>query len=109
MKIVAKLDTSALDRLTAELERRADRIIASTAFDIEVEAKKRSPLDTGALRSSIMAEAKARLLWWVHDGVEYGIYQEYGTYKIAAHPFMFPAVEKSRAKFVAKFAELFKP
>jgi HK97 gp10 family phage protein len=109
MKQVAKLDTSGLDRLTAQLEARAEKIIASAALQIEGEAKVRAPVDTGALRSSIMAEAKKRLLWWVHDGVEYGQFIEMGTSRMKAQPFLIPAVEKVRAKFNEKWAELFKP
>jgi hypothetical protein len=35
----------------------------------------------------------------VADGVEYGLYQEMGTSRIPAHPFMRPAVEAVRAGF----------
>lgn len=36
---------------------------------------------------------------WVHDGVEYGIYQEMGTHKMAAQPFMRPSIEANRRGF----------
>ena len=36
---------------------------------------------------------------WVHDGVEYGIYQELGTSQMGAQPFMRPAVEANRRGF----------
>lgn len=29
----------------------------------------------------------------LHDGVLYGVFQEFGTYKMAAHPFIVPALE----------------
>lgn len=35
----------------------------------------------------------------VADGVEYGLYQEMGTVKMAAQPFMVPAVEAVRPGF----------
>jgi hypothetical protein len=35
----------------------------------------------------------------VHDGKEYGIYQEFGTRKMRAHPFMTPAAETVRPAF----------
>ena len=39
----------------------------------------------------------------VADGVEYGIYQEMGTVKMDAHPFMVPAVEAVRPGFTQAF------
>ena len=39
----------------------------------------------------------------VADGVEYGIYQELGTHRTAAHPFMRPAVEAVRPGFTKAF------
>lgn len=39
----------------------------------------------------------------VADGVEYGLYQEMGTSRMAAHPFMRPAVEAVRGGFVRAF------
>lgn len=35
----------------------------------------------------------ARIL---HDGTDYGVHQEFGTHKMAAHPFMTPAIEHVR-------------
>ena len=39
----------------------------------------------------------------VADGVEYGIYQELGTSRMAAQPFMRPAVEAVRPGFAQAF------
>jgi len=39
----------------------------------------------------------------VADGVEYGIHQELGTHRTAAHPFMRPAVESVRPGFAKAF------
>jgi len=39
----------------------------------------------------------------VADGVEYGIYQEFGTVKMGAQPFMSPAVEAVRPGWDAAF------
>ena len=37
---------------------------------------------------------------YLHDGVSYGIYQELGTFKMAAQPFIRPAIEAHRGQFV---------
>lgn len=39
----------------------------------------------------------------VADGVEYGIYQEMGTSKMKAHPFMHPAAEAVRPSLTKAF------
>jgi len=38
----------------------------------------------------------ARIL---HDGTDYGVHQEFGTHKMAAHPFMTPAIEHVRPAY----------
>ena len=74
---------------------------------MEAEAKGRAPVDTGALKGSLHTEKKQAGLYWVADGVEYGIYQELGTSKMASQPFLVPAVEAVR-KFISKmFGGLF--
>lgn len=42
----------------------------------------------------------------IADGVTYGIYNELGTSKMAAHPFMSPAVEAVRADFMQAAAQV---
>lgn len=49
-------------------------------------------VDTGALRASIRAMKKGNLHYWIVDGVEHGIKLENGTTRIAARPFMRPAM-----------------
>ena len=102
------LDTRVLDRIAAELEPKAVRIVKKTAIKIQQNAQSLAPIKTGALKNSIMAEEKeGPLSWWVHDGVEYGAAQEFGTSRFAAQPFMTPAVEQERQQFEDDFKELF--
>lgn len=55
-------------------------------------------VDTGALKSSVVAEpGDDPWTQIVHDGVEYGVHLEYGTEKMAARPWMLPAVEQTAA------------
>jgi hypothetical protein len=106
--IVAKLETRRLDYLIANNEAMAEQIIASTAKQAEAYSKDMAPVDTGALKNSLLAEPLARLLWWLHDGVLYGIYQEFGTYKMAAQPFMIPAIERVRGAWNKAWRDLFR-
>jgi len=101
------IDTRELDRIRAELKPRAQAILADTAHAVEERAKREAPVDTGALRSSINSEQTGDYSWRVKDGVEYGIYQELGTSRMAAHPFLTPAVESMRQKFEKVWKELF--
>lgn len=95
---------------TAELKgrarTRAGQIVAKTAHDIESLAKQRAPVDTGALKNSIQARQVAPFNWEVGVGVAYGPYVEFGTSKMAAQPYLTPAVEAVRGPFAAALAEL---
>ena len=94
------LDTHVLDALTRRLDTDVDGVLRSTAIRVEGRAKIHAPLDTGALRNSINTTKRRNLLYWVSDGVEYGIYQEFGTFKMAAQPFMIPAVEETSDELI---------
>lgn len=64
------------------------------AKNVEEDAKSRAPVDTGALRDSIVAEKDeiTEFKYIIHDGVEYGVFQELGTSKIKAQPFLRPSL-----------------
>ena len=67
-------------------------------------------VDTAKLDQIIAALPKEKVVRFVADGVEYGLYQEMGFthYKsgkpVAAHPFMSPAVEAVRPSFEKSFS-----
>ena len=103
------LDTSILDKIGQDADRKASEVVEKYGFTIAGEAAIQAPVDTGALRNSIPAESKMvdTLTFRVQDGVEYGVYQELGTSRMAALPFITPAIEKWRDKFLDAFFELF--
>ena len=105
--MTTKLDTRVLDAIAAGLNKNSDQVLASVAFQVEAEAKVRAPVDTGTLKNSIHTEKKKQGLYWVADGVEYGIYQELGTSRMSAHPFMKPAVEKVQQYLADLYKRLF--
>lgn len=88
-----KLDMSVLDKFAANFDGNVEKALAALALQAEGYAKTLAPVDTGALMNSIHTERQMRLVYWVMDGVEYGIYQELGTGRMSAHPFMIPAFE----------------
>ena len=65
-------------------------------------------VDTGALRASIRAVKKGNAVRWVQDGVEYGVWLELGTARMAARPFIAPAFRRLAQRwpqFVRQFME----
>ena len=105
-----KLDTSVLDRITAQMRPKAARIVNTYGLNIASEAAQNAPVDTGALRNSITSESQMtdELTFTIQDGVEYGIFQELGNSRMAAQPFLIPALEHWAQAFQDAFAELFK-
>jgi HK97 gp10 family phage protein len=117
-----KLDTRLLDKLTAETKPKARVIVNQYGLEMTNEAARTAPrdvnrppinllpLNTGALRNSITSESgmTGDLTFTLSDGVEYGVYQEFGTSVIPARPFMLPAVEKYTQAFLNAFNGLFK-
>lgn len=104
------LDTAVLDRITEELKPGAARIVEKYGMAITGEAASNAPVDTGALKNSITSESHmtGEMTFTVKDGVSYGVFQELGTHKMAAHPFLVPAVESWSDRFISAFKELFK-
>lgn len=130
-----KVDTSGLKRVAEQLEPQARKVIAKAAFDVESRAKRRAPVDTGALRASIYTsvgggrssysvtktiakglgataftdEEKAEgLSANIGASVEYAIFNEMGSRKMGAHPFLIPALEEVRKSFEDAWKELVK-
>ena len=51
----------------------------------------------------LIRETGDEVMYIVADGVNYGIHQEFGTVKMAAHPFMVPALENVHPGFAQAF------
>lgn len=103
------LDTAVLDRLIGEAQQKAARIVETYGQQMAGEAAMTAPIKTGALRNSIASESKmtAPLTFTISDGVEYGVWNEFGSSKMAARPFIVPAVEHYAQQFLDAFQELF--
>lgn len=75
--------------------------VLETALNIKSEAKNLAPVDLGQLRNSIdLSKDENDLTLRVGSNVEYAVYQEYGTKRTAAQPFMRPAYEVVKEKSV---------
>jgi len=89
-------------------ERQAALIkLGMTKIMIEAKADAKKPLvkghgyDTGTLYKSIFYRNITGLVYEMFTAVEYAIYVEYGTSKMAAMPFMMPAAKIAGAKIEA--------
>jgi HK97 gp10 family phage protein len=102
---VSVIVVSRLPLIAAAAVAKAEEHTRKAAFDIEAHAKANAPVDTGNLRNSINTTGSG-LAYEVTSPAVYSVYQEYGTRKMAAHPFMTPAVELVRPAFLAAMRTL---
>ena len=85
---LAELFESPSGEVARDLQRRA--------LQVDRAAKRNCPVDTGRLRSSITNEVGQDgegLVAVIGTNVEYAPYVELGTSKMAAQPFLLPALE----------------
>lgn len=90
-----------LPQIIATFPAKVDALVGKAALDIEAQAKTFAPVDTGTLKNSIQAIKIGLAHWKVVVGVHYGAYVEWGTVKMAAQPFLQPAVNIVRPAFLA--------
>ena len=116
------IDTKVLDKLTAEMKPKAAKIVKTYGNMMTSTAITLAPVDTGNLINTISSNSQMvdELTYRIQDGTEYGIFQELGhvtrqaegSYNVRnfvpARPFITPAVEQWRNKFLKAFSELFK-
>ena len=108
-----------------EVKIRGQRVVGKTAYEVglvvEGQAKLLAPYDTGRLRGSITTASKEKQSApeapastsdaisppaddqevLVGTAVDYGPYQEFGTVRTAAHPFLRPALDLARGNVLS--------
>ena len=98
-----------LERLGEALREELVAVAEDIALRIEADAKKNSPVDTGTLRASISSVvedlAGHTVKAVIGSNVEYAPYQELGTSKMSAQPFLRPAIESNRRFIVERVEE----
>lgn len=90
----------AFRRYAQTTERDINREMDRAMIAIQSKAKRRVPVRTGRLRSSIR-NIKRYLNKTVFTNVHYARHVEYGTVKMAARPYMRPSWEEERPRLVA--------
>ena len=92
----------ALERLRGAERRQAQQDgLEAGARVIEFHAKRIAPVDTGALRNSIMLDEVAPERAILGPHVEYAEYVEFGTSRRGARPYLRPAVDEHEREIVA--------
>ena len=95
------------DKVIQNVEQAIDLALTASALLVEGQAKALCPVDTGNLRNSITHEVEKKEAR-VGTNVSYGIYQELGTSKMAAQPFLNPALEQNKGNIRKIFADALK-
>lgn len=84
-----------------------------SALAIQKGAKTRCPVDTGRLRASIKIQpaesTTGAFNLLVGTDVEYAEYVEFGTRRASAQPFLFPASEEERPRFIEEIKKAVQP
>ena len=96
-----RIDVQGADAAAAALMQFAAGIKSKTPAAVAQGGK--APVDTGALRASITSKP-AGMRCDIGTNVEYAIYQEFGTYKMAAHPFLVPALKGNEQAIIELIA-----
>ena len=79
------------DAVRSAAESRIQVALEAVGLTCERKAKELAPVDTGNLRGSLTHLVDDTTVY-IGTNVEYGKYQELGTYKMKAQPFLRPAV-----------------
>ena len=102
------------DVLLRKLERNMQKeavkkIVKEHTANMQTEAQKLAPVDTGNLKRSIRLELlKGGMAGTVISPADYSGYQEFGTRFMAAQPYMGPAWRKERPIFISELRALVK-
>lgn len=110
VKVSYKLDDQRLRKLVATVRPRLEDVLKKAAFDVERRAKETAPVRTGALKNSIKTDLSrlSALEAEVGASVEYAIFVEFGTSRMAGRPFLTPALEAVKAEFMAAISLIFR-
>lgn len=95
MAIEIVIDANELDLVKEISDEAVARALELCGAKWETDAKQLAPVDTGRLRNSIEHHPEGNDTMIVETDVEYATYQEMGTSRMKAHPFMKPSGEEN--------------
>lgn len=95
------VDTGGIEKIIANCDSMPPATVEKFGKEAEGLAKTYAPHDTWALINSLKSFMVAKATARIQSDVTYDIYQELGTYKMAAHPFLSPAIEMIAGRFLS--------
>ena len=107
IKVRTTIHDNRIPGIIARFPGAVSAVVKKTAFEIENEAKALCPVDTGALKRSIMADVQ-EFSATIAPHTEYDAYVEFGTIHMGAQPYMRPAADKVEPQFVEAIDQIVK-
>ncbi len=104
--MTAKVTNDTLGRLVLGLVPKLENVLDKAAHDVEGRAKALVPVDTGATKNSITVSGNG-LERRIGPSTEYAPSLEFGTVRMAARPFLTPAIEQVGPGFARAVGQLF--
>lgn len=99
VKVTTTITDNRIPAIIAAFPGLMEQLVGKTAFDVQDTAQNLCPIDTGYLAGSITVTRNG-LRAEVEPAAEYAGYVEFGTYKMAAQPYMRPAADMHEPEFV---------
>jgi HK97 gp10 family phage protein len=94
--------------LSSKVKQKINQETMKSAINIQTQAKRLCAVDTGRLRSSIMVQRLDKGLISIGTNVTYAPYLEYGTRRQRAQPFLTPAFNQEKPRYIEAIKELTK-
>ena len=95
--------TSRTKEVSEQFKKAVERGLTAAAIIVESDAKLRSPIDSGTLMGSIAKGKVVNSSIQIGTNIEYAPYVEYGTSRMAAQPYLTPALIENKAKIQKVF------
>ena len=99
-------------KIQTDFEHKLGVATKAAAKKVESDAKTLAPYKTGTLRRSITTSDPIKsggdVYCKVGTDVEYAPYQEYGTSRIPAHPYLHPALDANKGEIAEKIRDALK-
>lgn len=111
MNIKVKIDgveevVTNLNMINNDIRNKVQKELVIAGINVLNGARKRCPVDTGALRNSISTKKIGDLEVETGAYMPYAAFVEYGTSKMKAQPFLFPAYEEEKPKFLKRLKRI---
>lgn len=99
--VTIRIVSNRIPQIAAAIRPALSRAVKTATLDVQAKAQAIVPVKTGTLRRSITSQFPSELTGRVGPSVNYGVYVEMGTRRMAARPYMRPAAAQAASGFVS--------